>query len=739
VKLIVLKNNVPISEVQVDTPDLSEQYEFFVGRADDCHVLIDDPLISRHQFVLKNDGPQWYCEKLTQVGFVSVNGISADRAPIFQGAEIKCGAYSVLVAQLDGSVGSALQVHSQTYAPTMAIRSSMPEPTDSDLGDLAPLEELEETTVIPGNSEPELTMDAQDNLDDNISLSEDEDLGSSDMEQSLVPEDFEQNTESSNAFDSDSANDENTDASQLDDFADNLPVEVEDEKTRVDSFFVNYQLILFGEHAPYDRYQISGDEIFIGRDEKKCQIILNDPEVSSIHAVIRRGRVDMILEDLNSSNGTILNGERINKASIGPGDEFVIGGTSFTLEVQSELLDSEKGRLMPVEKGQVIEREEIEEEMVDLNDEGLNFDSAPVEKSILKRIWKDPAQRKKLIYGLVGAALLFAVLYEEEPAVPKPVVKAPEKKEAANVKAKRILSKELETRRNVAYELGIDFFDQNKLSEALKEFQTVAEIDPEYKKVQSFLEQTKSGLKRLEELEAQRRAEEEKIKIKKEVEEILVKARASVKERQVELSNSLFGQIIDKDPENIEVPQLRMELESWQREQERIALEKAAKEAARKAMVDALSAGKTYYLKKEWYRATLKLEEFLRKKGMDEDLVKEASDMLSDSKNQLAADLGPILGKARSLKEGQDLKNAYETYLEVLRLEPTNTEALNEVEDIRSSLDSRSKKIYREAIIAESLSLFSDAKDKFQEVQQISPTDSDYYKKATEKLKNYLE
>ena len=49
------------------------------------------------------------------------------------------------------------------------------------------------------------------------------------------------------------------------------------------------------------------------------------------------------------------------------------------------------------------------------------------------------------------------------------------------------------------------------------------------------------------------------------------------------------------------------------------------------------------------------------------------------------------------------------------------------------------KRIYREAIIAESLSLFGDAKEKFLEVQQISPTDSEYYKKASEKLKNYLE
>ena len=156
-------------------------------------------------------------------------------------------------------------------------------------------------------------------------------------------------------------------------------------------------------------------------------------------------------------------------------------------------------------------------------------------------------------------------------------------------------------------------------------------------------------------------------------------------------------------------------------------------------MVDALTPGKTYYLKKEWYKAILKLEEFLRRQGTDEDLVKEGSDMLSDAKTQLASDLGPLVAKARSLKEGQDLKSAYEAYLEILKIEPTNAEALNEVDEIKNQLDLRSKRIYRDAIIAESLSLFNDAKEKFQEVQQISPTDSEYYKKATEKLKNYLE
>jgi hypothetical protein len=124
---------------------------------------------------------------------------------------------------------------------------------------------------------------------------------------------------------------------------------------------------------------------------------------------------------------------------------------------------------------------------------------------------------------------------------------------------------------------------------------------------------------------------------------------------------------------------------------------------------------------------------------MDEDLVKEATNMLTTSKKKLNGLIKPLLGKARSLGEGQDLKGSYESYHEILNYHPSHVEALNEMDDIREKLTLRSRRIYREAIISESLSLFDDAKEKFQEVQQVSPTDSEYYIKATEKLKQYLD
>ncbi len=762
-KLIVLKNNLPLSDLSVDTSDVSEMYEIYVGRSEDCHLQINDPLISRHHFVVKNENASWVCEKLSQLGVITIQGTVVTKSSIQNGDEIKCGAYTFIVDDLSPNTKSIAKVAQSSdlvrgdlysedsynlersqEAPTQNrslqnFPTRQPPPSEDEpdyIKDESPEpEELAETAVFSEEQEGQISdLDSLGNTDDGTD-SNDFNTFESNEESTSLTGDFNKADMTENpGLDGDINNGfevATTDSN-----------EVVNESTRVLKTFVSYQLVLSGKYAPYDRYQIDTDKVFIGREDKKCQIILNDPEVSSVHAVLSKTNSEITIEDHNSSNGTIVNGERINKAVITTGDVFIIGGTKFTLEVRSELLDSESERLMPVESDQVIETEEVvEEELAENSD--LNFETeAPPEKSLIARFRKDPAFRKKAIYVIVALALIMIFVDtgektgDKKPQVAQDSAKKDEK--VVEIKKPEI-SDESKKARDEAFELGRNYLDLDQLDRAQVEFQKAITFDPDNIKIRSLLDETNNRLKLLQEIEAEKRAKEERAKTMKYVEDLLVKARDAVKSRQVQLSESLFNQITEKDPENFEVQQLKSELEHWQKEEERKALEKAAKEAARKKMVDALMPGKTFYLKKQWYLAINKLEDFLRFKNLDEDLIKEASDMLGDAKNQLASEVGPLLGKARSLKEGQDLKAAYEAYLDVQRIEPTNREALNEIDDIKSSLDARSKKIYREAIIAESLSLFSDAKEKFQEVQQISPTDSEYYKKATEKLRNYLE
>ena len=45
-----------------------------------------------------------------------------------------------------------------------------------------------------------------------------------------------------------------------------------------------------------------------------------------------------------------------------------------------------------------------------------------------------------------------------------------------------------------------------------------------------------------------------------------------------------------------------MELDAWKKEQERIALEKAQKEADRKRKLSQIAPSRTFYGKEEWYK-----------------------------------------------------------------------------------------------------------------------------------------
>jgi hypothetical protein len=74
-----------------------------------------------------------------------------------------------------------------------------------------------------------------------------------------------------------------------------------------------------------------GLEVAIGRQEG--DLVVEDPEVSRRHAVLRRSGGSVVVEDLDSTNGTFVNGERIRTPmTLGPGDQVRVGRTTLEIE-----------------------------------------------------------------------------------------------------------------------------------------------------------------------------------------------------------------------------------------------------------------------------------------------------------------------------------------------------------------------------------------------------------------------
>jgi signal transduction histidine kinase len=74
------------------------------------------------------------------------------------------------------------------------------------------------------------------------------------------------------------------------------------------------------------RFELAGQSIGIGRDASSA-IQLHDTEVSRHHAELRWAENDYLLVDLDSSNGTFVNGRRTPRHPLASGDQVQLGST----------------------------------------------------------------------------------------------------------------------------------------------------------------------------------------------------------------------------------------------------------------------------------------------------------------------------------------------------------------------------------------------------------------------------
>src|SRR5213078_2424432 len=89
---------------------------------------------------------------------------------------------------------------------------------------------------------------------------------------------------------------------------------------------------LYQNEALVRRETVIQDIVKVGKDAKS-HLRVDDELASRMHAVIEVASPDDItLIDLGNEPGTIVNGARVNKCKIMPGDQIQIGSTAIILE-----------------------------------------------------------------------------------------------------------------------------------------------------------------------------------------------------------------------------------------------------------------------------------------------------------------------------------------------------------------------------------------------------------------------
>jgi signal transduction histidine kinase len=95
------------------------------------------------------------------------------------------------------------------------------------------------------------------------------------------------------------------------------------------------------------RFELEEAIIRLGRDSSS-PVQIHDTEVSRHHFELRRNERDYLLSDLNSSNGTFINGQRVRQHRLATGDQIQVGSTLLLYTGPAEEPDEDLRRSVDI-------------------------------------------------------------------------------------------------------------------------------------------------------------------------------------------------------------------------------------------------------------------------------------------------------------------------------------------------------------------------------------------------------
>jgi pSer/pThr/pTyr-binding forkhead associated (FHA) protein len=161
------------------------------------------------------------------------------------------------------------------------------------------------------------------------------------------------------------------------------------------------KLVLLSPGLTGRTHELKLDKTTIGRVEDNTFQIA-EPSVSSHHCEVVLQGSDVVVRDLNSTNGTFINGEKITEGSLKPGQILRLGQIEMRLETEAPSAPKK-----PVDQTMVMQRG-VKLDELDSGSRPGGFDTAG------KGFSKKDNKANKIIWitaGALGLIILALILY----------------------------------------------------------------------------------------------------------------------------------------------------------------------------------------------------------------------------------------------------------------------------------------------------------------------------------------
>jgi pSer/pThr/pTyr-binding forkhead associated (FHA) protein len=90
------------------------------------------------------------------------------------------------------------------------------------------------------------------------------------------------------------------------------------------------QLIPAGDGEPIT---LKRDMTLVGRKRDLCDLVIDRNSISKIHCLIVKTDGLLFIRDLGSTNGTKVNGQRVTRGALLPGDELAFASVKFRVHL----------------------------------------------------------------------------------------------------------------------------------------------------------------------------------------------------------------------------------------------------------------------------------------------------------------------------------------------------------------------------------------------------------------------
>lgn len=532
----------------------------------------------------------------------------------------------------------------------------------------------------------------------------------------------------------------------------------DDGRTRFTSASANGLFRFEPGSANVDEFLLEKDVAVFGRGSN-CDVVLAEKKASRKQFEVRRQGLSFFLKDLNSANGTSVNGQRVSEVELVAGDVVSVGESQIQFSIESKDYFARQDQFLAV-PAHLHEAGVSPYGMSPGADPmaggfgdgmgGIGGEAAPPPEPELsstdfigraKRAWSKIPRQQRMRYLIILVAFAFVVSLLGEPDTKKVVKRPPPGSTAARRYESLTAAKKKFVREKYAELVKAqEKKDFQKMADAARDI--LGYVD-DYKDTKSYENMAKKSLELIEEERKRKVAEEKQAALRREVEALQEKGRGIFEKALGEAKyrpelDALIQEIYAKDPNNRLAREWKEKIKQKD-EDDRLAAEKQRQRDELKAKAEDAYAAveKTFGAGK--YVEALADADKLTEVGWDE---KEYTDRIETLKNNIRSKLSsvidPLLKEAASQRgEGGDLVRARELYKEVRKVDPSNKDAADGIAAIRDVLHTRAKRLYAEAEIAYSLSDLAEAKDKYEKCFRVSPDDDTYRKRCRNRMNRF--